>query len=119
MRRRLAANAEVVHRANKPLSEVMLPDAVHDDARDERASAMFGIGHPFSQRPPLLRGIRPATVGSGGGPIILRRFAFGQDRQEAQLDRLALRAEITASQQKCFARVDAETSKGIGGREPL
>src|SRR5438270_280676 len=35
MRRRLAANAEIIHRADEALSKMMLPHAVHNNSRNE------------------------------------------------------------------------------------
>src|SRR5262245_54905043 len=112
MSRWIAPRAEIVDGANQPFAEVMLPDAVHDDPRDERTGAMIDIGHPLDQGAPLLRGIWTAAVGACPSPIVRWRFAANERGQESQLDWLALRAEVATGEQECLARFRAEIGKG-------
>ena len=54
MGRRIAARAKIVHGANQPLTEVMLPNAIDDHAGQQCPGAVIQISHPDRQRPPLL-----------------------------------------------------------------
>src|SRR5256885_15476438 len=109
----IASRPEIVDRANQALPEVMLPDAVHDHARDQRARAVLEVRHPFRQRAPLLGGIGPAAFSARGCPVIRGRFASDKRSEKPQLHRLALRAGITAREQKGLSRLRA----GVGERE--
>src|SRR5206468_2726000 len=100
--------AEIVDGAHQTLPEVMLPDAIHDHTRDQRAGAVLDVRHPFRQGAPLLRGIASAALSARGCPIIPGRFAPREHGEKTQLDRFALRTEITAGQQECLARYGAE-----------
>src|SRR5438309_5936773 len=60
--------------ANQSLTEMMLPAAVHDHPRHERAGPVLDVRQPLSHRPPLLRGIGSATFGARGRPIVRGRF---------------------------------------------
>src|SRR5260221_3528670 len=88
----------------------MLPKAIHDHPRDERAGAVLDVRHPFRHGPPLLSRVGPAAFGARGRPIVLGRFASGERSQETQLDRLSLRMEIAPCQPKGFAWFRAEIS---------
>src|SRR4051794_39800641 len=113
MRRRFASNTQIVHGPHESLSKMVLPNAIYDYTSKECARAVINVGHPFRQCAPLLRGIRAAAISTRASPVILGRSAFGEHSQEAQLDRLTLRAEIAASQQECFTRFVAIISKSI------
>src|SRR6185503_7304259 len=116
MRRRIAARAEIVHRAHQSLTEVMLPNAIHDYTREQRTGAVLGVGHPFRHSTSLLRGIGPEALRARPGPIVRGCFASHERSQETNLDRFAFCAEITTSQQKGFARLGAKVCipKGCG-----
>src|SRR5437763_13312727 len=115
MRGWLCTRAEIVDRAHQSLSKVMLPDAVDDHARNQRACAIIQIGHPFGHGSPLLGRIRAPTLSLCGAPILIGRFAPGKNAEEAKLHRLAFGAKIAARQQKAFTRLWAEISKAKRG----
>ncbi len=64
MSRRIAPRAEIVDGANESLAEMMLPHSVHDHARQKRAGAVLGVGHPLGHSAPLLSRIGTAALGA-------------------------------------------------------
>ena len=51
---RASVKAEIIDGANESLSEVMLPNAINDHSRDQRARPVLDVGHPFRHRATLL-----------------------------------------------------------------
>src|SRR5215212_8240329 len=98
MRGWLTLHSKIVHSANQPLAEMVLPHAIHEDSGGQRARAMVEVRHPFRQGPSLLGRVGPPALLSRSGPIILGRFAVGEHGEESQLHRLAPSAKISPRQ---------------------
>lgn len=65
MRGPVALHAEVVRRADEALAEVLLPDPVYDNARQQMPGAIDGIGEPERERGALVRGVAPRGLENG------------------------------------------------------
>src|SRR5213594_2301017 len=104
MRWLFSPNAEIIDRPNQAFAEVMLPDSIDDDARDERSRAMLHVRHPFSKRAPLLSRIVPSPLAAGRVPVILRGFAAQQHAHETKPKRLLLRVKVATIEQPGLAR---------------
>src|SRR5690242_3031869 len=98
MRRRVAHLAEVVERADDAASEVVMPDAIDDDARGKR---VLPRREPFGERETASRraAIRPRNLGG--------RAAVGGGGDEARLHLRTLVVGIAAQQEEGRRRLVA------------
>src|SRR5688572_27198223 len=72
MRRLVALQSEVIRSTNQALAEVMLPQPVHDNPREQMTPAILGVHQPFGQRTSLEGGWESLP---GYGRLVLLRFA--------------------------------------------
>src|SRR5215813_883309 len=63
MRRALASRAEVFRRRYQPLPEILLPDAIDDDASGQR---VIFVDNPFRQAEPVRRRVFRVWMQRGG-----------------------------------------------------
>ena len=92
----LALGTEIVWGGDDAAAEVLLPDAVDDDAGEEVAGAVFGIGDPIGEGVAAMRG-----AGVFGGRLLPEGFGFpgpGEDLEEALGGDFLLLVDIAAVQ---------------------
>ena len=95
---RLSLSAEIVWRADQTLTEVVIPEPVHNHARNQCTRSLLGIHHPFREG-----GSAEGRIGARTrdlSAVILGRHVLEQSREEAKLHGLDFLVDIAACQQE-------------------
>src|SRR5262245_24926823 len=95
----LSADAEIVDGADQTFAEIVLPDPIDHDPRQQRPRPVLDVGDPVGQGVSLQRTLTRWSVTAGGGPILLGRLRAGQDAEKAKLDERSFRIEVAPIQQ--------------------
>ena len=119
MRREDALQTEVVGSGHDAAPEVMVPDAVHDNAGEEMSGAVFDIGDPIGETTTSVAGAGPVGGRSllpvGSGLVIAH-----EDLKIAGLRDACFLVGVSAAQEVGFRiEVGEAASVGVvlGGRE--
>src|SRR5215813_2383839 len=95
---RLSLSAEIVGRADQTLTEVVMPEPVHNHTRKQCARSLLGIRHPFREG-----GSAEGRIGARMrdlSEVILGRLVLEESREEAKLHGLDFLVNIAACQQE-------------------
>ena len=107
-----ALETEVVGRGDDAASEVMVPNAVDDDAGEEVACAVFRIGDPVGEAATSVAGAGPVG-GWGFVPVAGGLIIAHEDLKVAGLRDALLLAGVTAAQKVGF-RIEVGEAAAIG-----
>src|SRR5262245_39864403 len=93
---RFAAGAELAGRGHNSAAHMMLPQAVHDHAREQVARTIMGIGYPIRECPAAVGS--PPTFCGRNPPVFLSVWSGCQHLQESLAGNTVLLVGIAASQ---------------------